>query len=68
MIPSAYSGNRVSRGGGKGWGKGQSDGVTTLRNSEFWNLVEEVGGIRLPHCHSNTISPLSSNPWSLSSD
>ena len=48
--------------------KGQSDGVMTLRNSEFWNLVEGVGSIRLPHCHGSTINPVASNPWSLSHD
>ena len=67
-VPSAYPGNRVSQDGGKGWGKAQSDGVTTLRNSDFWNLVEEVGQIKLPHCHGSTISPLASNLWSLSND
>ena len=36
------------------------------KDSEFWNLVEEVGSIRLSHCHVSTISLLSSNTESLS--
>lgn len=67
-VPSAYSGNRVPQGDRKGLGKGQSEVVTTLQNSELWNLVEEVGGTRLPHCHISTISPLSSNAESLSNN
>ena len=52
IVPSAYSGNRVSQGDGKGLGKGQLEVVTTLQNNELWCsglIVEGLGGAQRFH-------------------